>query len=92
MVLQRRRGDGGAGDAVGFALVAFGLVVALGVWVVLDGDEGGLVHGVFEAVVSCSVVGGGARGCGRSGGWRGLGRRRRLVWLRWGSGGGFLFR
>lgn len=55
-------GDGGEGGAVGFALLAFGLVVAFGVWVVLDGDEGGLVHGVFEAVVASSVVGGGVEG------------------------------
>ena len=38
-------GDGGEGGAVGFALLAFGLV-AFGVWVVLDGDEGGLALGV----------------------------------------------
>ena len=55
-------GDGGEGGAVAFALVAFGLVVAFGVGVVSDGDEGGLVHGVFEPFVACSVVGGGVEG------------------------------
>ena len=60
--MLRRRATAAGGGAVAFALVAFGLVVAFGVGVVSDGDEGGLVHGVFEPFVACSVVGGGVEG------------------------------
>ena len=61
MMLQRRRAMAAGGGAVAFALVAFGLA-GFGVGVVSDGDEGGLVHGVFEPFVACSVVGGGVEG------------------------------
>ena len=61
MMCAAAAGDGGEGGAVAFALVAFGLA-GFGVGVVSDGDEGGLVHGVFEPFVACSVVGGGVEG------------------------------
>ena len=59
--MLRRRATAAGGGAVVFALVAFGLA-GLGVGVVSGGDEGGLVHGVFEPFVACSVVGGGVEG------------------------------
>ena len=54
--MLRRRATAAGGGAVVFALVAFGLA-GLGVGVVSDGDEGGLVHGIFEPFVACSVEG-----------------------------------